>query len=182
MWPCTLCGTRLSDRLNEVTMAIPIIAVGIVTFLTAIIIKGAPPVPTSKATIYKTIEITRLGKGDRMVDLGAGDGRVVIAFAKAGATARGYEINPILVLLARHKIGSADVGDRAKVYWGDFWNKDLSDFDIVNVFGVGHIMEPLAKKLKKELRPGTRVASNIFPIPAWHHKRKIGGIYLYITD
>lgn len=117
-----------------------------------------------------------------MADFGAGDGRVVIAFAKAGATAHGYEVNPILVLLAQYKIRSEGVGDMAKVYWGDFWDKDLSDFNIVNVFGVNHIMEPLAKKLKNELRTGTQVASNIFPIPGWHHRRKIGGVYFYITD
>jgi len=163
-------------------MTAPIIAAVVIALLMATIIKGAPPVPTSRTSIQKIIEHTKVGKNDRVVDLGAGDGRVVIAFAKAGAVVYGYEINPILVLLAQYKIRRAGVSDKAKVNWGDFWDKDLSSFNIVNVFGIGHIMKPLAKKLEKELRPGAKVTSNVFPIPGWREIAKADGVYLYIVE
>lgn len=163
-------------------MIVPTISILVAILLIATVIKGAPPVPTSKNSVNEIIKMTNAGSGDKVIDLGSGDGRVLIAFAKKGASAEGYEINPFLVLLAKYKIKREGVGDLAKVYWGSFWGKDLSEFNIVNVYGVTHIMKRLGKKLDKELTPGSKVVSNIFPIPGWQEAKKVSGVYLYIKS
>ena len=161
-------------------MILSIILLLIATILLVTIIKGAPPVPTSKSSVEEIVNLANIGKGDRIIDLGSGDGRVIIAFAKKGIKTEGYEINPFLVLLTKYKIKKAGVSELAKVHWRDFWGVDLGEFDIINVYGVTRIMEKLNEKLKKELTPGTRVLSNMFQIPGWKEDRKVGRIYLYI--
>ena len=161
-------------------IVIPLIAIAIASLLVAMIIRGAPPVPTSRKSVEKIVELASHAPHETAVDLGAGDGRVVIALASAGMRTEGYEINPLLVFLARYKIKKAGVGGVGQVYWGNFWAKDLSEFGIINVYGATHIMKGLAKKFEKELQPGTFVISNIFPIPGWRYVEKVDSIYLYI--
>ena len=115
-----------------------------------------------------------------MADLGAGDGKIVIAFARSGAEAHGYEINPILVLFGRWKIRRAGLRGRAFMHWQSFWGVDLSGFNVITVFGIGHIMNRLERKLQIELLSGARVASNVFPFPNWPPTDSLDGVLLYI--
>jgi len=140
---------------------------------------GAIYLPTKKDTVKKMIELAEIKPGEKAVDLGAGDGRLVIALAKSGAEAHGYEINPFLVLFAKLNIHRAGLKDKAFIHFKNFWEVNLSDFDIVAVFGISHIMEKLEAKLKKELKVGTRIISNSFSFPGWSASKKDGGVYLY---
>jgi SAM-dependent methyltransferase len=144
---------------------------------------GAPFDPTHKRELKKIVEFSRIKKGDRVVDLGSGNGRVVIEFAKLKDVkeVHGFEINPFLVWISRRKIKELGLEEKAFVHWRNFWNVNLNvyDFDIVTIFQLSFIMEKLEKKFKKELKPKTKVISNTWKFPNWKPKNKEGKVYLY---
>ena len=121
---------------------------------------GALYVPSKDERIKKMIEFLDIKKREKALDIGAGDGRVVVALAKAGAKAEGFEINPLLVKKAQKNIKKAGLEGKAFVYLKKFWKEDFSEYDVVTLYGIGYIMKGLEKKLKKELKQGARVASN----------------------
>lgn len=141
------------------------------------LVRGAPYVPSSDAKIASMVALAGIRPGERAADLGSGDGRVVMAFARAGADAHGFEVNPILVWLSRRKIRVAGLADRAHIHWRSFWRVDGGEFDIIIVFGISHIMRGLERKLKRELKPGARVVSNAFAFPQWPPSRTEDGVY-----
>jgi len=144
------------------------------------IIKGAPFVPTTKKTLAKMIALAEIKPGMKVADLGSGDGRIVIAAAKAGAQAHGFEVSLPLVFWSRFKIKKGKLGEKAFVYWKSFWRADFSSYDIIMLYGLTNIMKPLSKKLKRELKPGTKIVSNCFELPDWEPEKKEGGVYLYV--
>lgn len=144
-----------------------------------ILFLGAFFAPTGKDIAEKMAVVAGIRPGDKAVDLGSGDGRLVIALANAGAEAHGYEINSILVWLSRYKIKKAGLSGRAFVHHKSFWGVDFSQFDIVTVFGINYMMKRLEAKLKKELKPGSRVVSYFFTFPTWQYSKKEDNIYLY---
>lgn len=79
----------------------PLKLFGIVYFFARPIYWGAPYAPSDEDKIQRMLSLARAAKGDRAVDVGSGDGRVVIALAKIGAHATGYEVNPILYLISK---------------------------------------------------------------------------------
>lgn len=156
-----------------------IVFIGAIFTVFPVLFRGAVYLPTRKRTVKKMIELAEIKPGDKAVDLGSGDGRLVIALAEAGAEAHGYEINPVLVFLARRKIRKNDLKGRAFIHFKNFWKEDLSKFDAVTIFGIGFAMEPLKQKLEKELRAGTRVVSNAFNFPGWKPTKKEDTALLY---
>ncbi|MBI3335210.1 MAG: class I SAM-dependent methyltransferase [Candidatus Portnoybacteria bacterium] len=143
---------------------------------------GAPFVPSNRETVKKMIILAGVKPAIKAADLGSGDGRIVIALAKAGAEAHGYEINPLLVWWSRRRIRKEKLRGKAFIHWGSFWRHDLSSFDVITIFGISYIMRGLEKKLKEELKAGARVVSNEFIFPGWLSLKKDGGVYLYEKD
>jgi cyclopropane fatty-acyl-phospholipid synthase-like methyltransferase len=143
-------------------------------------IRGAPYAPIGEEKTKAMLTLLKIKAGEKAVDLGAGDGRIVIKLALGGAEAHGYEINPILVMLAKHKIRKEGLQGKAFIHWTDFWKKDLSSFDIVTVYLTSHIMKAIEKKLQKELKRGARVTVNYFAFPSWKPEKQKDTIYLYL--
>ncbi|OGL72931.1 hypothetical protein A3E39_03440 [Candidatus Uhrbacteria bacterium RIFCSPHIGHO2_12_FULL_60_25] len=152
---------------------------GVDGYLLYFLLRGAPYLPTKKDGVAKMVALARVGHGMKAADLGSGDGRIVIALAKTGAEAHGYEVNPFLVWWSRRKIRAAGVADRAFIHRKSFWSTSFESFDAVTVFGITHIMKRLEKKLRRELRPNARVVSNGFVFPIWTPVTDDGCIYLY---
>jgi len=140
---------------------------------------GAPYVVSKDQKVKALLELAGLVDGKRTIDLGSGDGRIVIAFARAGAEAHGYEINPLLVLRARQNIKKAGLEDRAIIHWKDFWQVSFSTFDVVTVYGIGFMMKRLEKKLKRELRQGSIVLSAHFTFSGWIPTRSLHDTHKY---
>jgi len=140
---------------------------------------GAPFEPTKQRKLRNMIKLAKIKKGEKAVDLGSGDGRIVIALAKAGAEAHGYEINPILVWISRYKIRKARLKGKAFIHLGNFWSVNFKQYDIVMMFQFGTIMKRLGKKLKKELKKGSRVVSYYWKFPNWKPSKKISNVWLY---
>lgn len=139
---------------------------------------GAPFEPTSNRKVKKILKLANVKKGDKAVDLGSGDGRIVIELAKKGAEAHGFEINPILVLISRWKIRKANMKN-AHIHWKSFWKADFSKYNIITLFQFPTIMRSLRDKMKKELKPKARIVSHYWKFPGWKIKKKIDNIYLY---
>ncbi|MCW8965184.1 MAG: class I SAM-dependent methyltransferase, partial [Candidatus Pacearchaeota archaeon] len=116
--------------------------------------------------------------GDKMVDLGSGDGRIVIAFAKKGIEAHGYEINPILVLYSKYKIRKLKLNN-AKIFWKSFWKANLDSYDIIVLFQYKSLMNKIYFKLKKELKKSAKIISYHWKFYNLDIKKKTGDVYLY---
>ena len=145
------------------------------------LIFGAPYATVAPNRIETMIKLLKLKKGDKLVDLGSGDGRIVIAFAKLGIEAHGYEINPVLVAWSRFRIRQLGLHKNAFVHFKSYWLEDLSGFDGVTVYGIAHMMGRLERKLKKELSPGSRIVSNYFQLPGMKATKQENKVSLYIT-
>lgn len=134
-------------------------------FVVVAMVSGAPFVPMPAVAVEKITALMRVVPGEKIADLGSGDGRLVISLAKAGAEAHGYEINPFLVIWSRIKIYRAGVSGKAFIHWGNYWRKDLSGYSGIALYGISHIMAKLEKKLTHDLKPGARVISYVFTFP-----------------
>src|SRR3990167_10270805 len=103
------------------------------------LIFGAPYAPVADNRIRTMIKLLRLKKNDKLVDLGSGDGRIVIAFAKLGIESHGYEINPVLVAISRFRIRRLGLQNKAAIHFKDFWIVDLSEYNLVGLYGIAHM-------------------------------------------
>ena len=129
--------------------------------------KGAPYVRSHDDKIKTMIEVGRIKPGEVVVDLGSGDGSLLIAAARAGATCRGIEINPFLIWRSRRLIRKTECANRITITRENFFAASLGDADIVFVYLWPRTMQQLLEKCTRELKPGARVVSNLFPIPQW---------------
>lgn len=137
---------------------------------------------TSEQKISTIIKLAQIKPGQKAADLGSGDGRILMALAKMGVNATGYEIIPLRAEKSRKKIKEAGLEEKARVYVQDFWQADLSGFDVVIIYGVTRIMGRLQEKLEKESPAGTRIISHHFPFPGWKETKKSDNIYLYVKE
>lgn len=140
---------------------------------------GAPFQPSSDREVKEIMELAKVKKGEKTADLGSGNGKIVIEFAKRGAEAHGFEINPLLIMLSRKRIKNLGLQNNATIHWKNFMKQDFSDFDIITSFQINYIMPDLEKKLMKELKSGSKVISNTWKFPTWKPKKKLGRVYLY---
>lgn len=140
---------------------------------------GGPYAPAAHNRIATMIALTKPKKGEKMVDLGSGDGRIVIEFAKLGIESHGYEINPILVLWSKLKIRQAGVSHKAFIHFKDYWLLDFSKFNIVAFFVSPLVVGRVKNKVKKEMKSGSRAVSNSFKLPGLKHKKEENKVYLY---
>lgn len=128
--------------------------------------KDAIWVPTPTALIEMMLDLAKVTAADRVVDLGSGDGRAVIAAAKRGASARGIEFDANLVAVATANAAKAGVSDKAIFERADMFATDFSDATVVVVF----LLPELNIKLRPtilNMKPGTRVVSNTFEMGGW---------------
>lgn len=140
---------------------------------------GAPYEGTSMKKVKRIIRLARIKKGEKAVDLGSGDGRIVIEMAKKGAEAHGYEVNPILVWISRRKIKNLGLQDRAFIHWKSFWKANLKKYDVITLFQFYTIMKKLEEKLQKEIKKKARVVSYYWKFPDWKIIKRDKNIFLY---
>lgn len=144
--------------------------------------RGAPWFPTSLANVRKMLAMADVQADEVVYDLGSGDGRVLVVAARHfGARAVGIEIDPLRYLWTRGLIAILGLRGQVEVIWGNFFNQDLSQADVVTVYLLQKTNVRLMDKLRRELRPGARVVSNTFIFPGWPlaHKDSKAQIYMY---
>jgi precorrin-6B methylase 2 len=143
------------------------------------IYQGPAFVPSLGRTVAQMVQEAHIRPGMKTVDLGSGDGRVVIAMAKAGSIATGFEINPLLVWYSRYKIRKLGLQNVASIQTSSFWNQNLGEYDVVTVFGIDHVMGRLGEKLSTELKPNAIVISNAFSVPSLQQIKQVGSLLIY---
>jgi cyclopropane fatty-acyl-phospholipid synthase-like methyltransferase len=143
------------------------------------VITGAQFAATSPSKVRKIAAKVKKFAGKKIVDLGSGDGCIVLSLAEAGLEAHGYEINPFLIWYSRKKIKQKGLEKLAYIHRKNYWQENLSDYDVVIIFGVPRRMKMFEKKLQDELKPGALVISNYFQFPNWKCFESNDGIYLY---
>jgi len=124
--------------------------------------------PTPFSVVEAMLKLAHVGPDDVVYDLGSGDGRIPIMAAQlSGARAVGVEIQPGLVSGARRAADEAAVASKVRFVEGDFFGVDLSEATVVTMYLWPSVNDRLEAKLRRELRPGTRIVSYSFPIGTW---------------
>lgn len=125
-----------------------------------------PFVPTPRPIVRRMLDIAQVRPGERVIDLGAGDGRIVISAAtEFGANALGIELHPGRYAIIRNS--AAALKPNLQAVRQNFFNTDLSTADIVTMYLLPSVNEALRKKLERELHSGARVVTHDFSIPDW---------------
>lgn len=154
----TLAAMIIIDVLLVLTFAMFFVFMGL-----PMIFPGAPFIPSfrrkNKNKIQSIIDfVSAIAPGKKMADIGSGDGRVVMEFAKKGFDSTGIEFNPFLVFWSRINIKRLGLKN-AKILRQNFWKADFSNYDVVYIFQLTSVNLLLIDKLKKELKTGAIVIS-----------------------
>ncbi len=139
---------------------------------------GAPYVPTLSPQVEAALDMISLKKGETLLELGCGDGKVMIAAAERGIKVIGYELNPILAIIcwARTRKYKGNV----KVVWGNFWKKKLPPTDAIFVFLLDKYMIKLDKMIIQTYsRQKVKLVSFAFKIPKKKILKESKGLLLY---
>src|SRR5262245_35464623 len=131
-----------------------------------------PYVVTPMEIVERMLRMAEVGPGDSIIDLGSGDGRIVIEAAKRGARGLGVDLDPSLVKLATENARKSGVADRARFETRDIFETDLSGASVVAFYLLPDFNAKLLPRLLK-LKPGTRIVSHDGGIGAWPPDEKL---------
>ena len=141
-------------------------------------------VPSPDSVVDAMLELAHVTAGDIVYDLGSGDGRIPIAAAKRyGAVGVGVEIDATLNREAAHNAKKAGVTDRVRFFTQDLFDADISQATVVTLFLLPRVNQDLIPKLRRELRPGTRIVSHQFDMGAqWppDTAQDVNGLMIYL--
>lgn len=142
-----------------------------------VILFGAPFLPTLRDHVPKALDLIDLQPGQTLLELGSGDGRVLIAAAERGLIVIGYELNPVLVIYSWLRTRKYD--HQVKVVWGNYWRKELPTTDGIFVFLLRPYMHKLDKKIIHDCHKSVKLVSFAFEIPNRKPTKKSNGLFLY---
>lgn len=125
-----------------------------------------PFVATPAEVVDRMLRIADIGTGDYVIDLGSGDGRIVIGAAKRGARALGIDIDPSLVARARENARAAGVADRTEFIAADLFETDLAAASVITMYLLPEVNLKLRPRLLA-LKPGTRLVSHDWNMGDW---------------
>ena len=129
----------------------------------------SPFIASDPVSVGQMIVLADLRDGDTVVDLGSGDGRIVIAAARAHAGIRGWgvDLDEKLVLESNAAAQAQGLAERIRFVRGDVFDADLSQADVIFIWLWPEIMRMLRPKILAEARPGTRVITGIWSLGNW---------------
>jgi precorrin-6B methylase 2 len=131
-----------------------------------------PFITTPDEVVERMLELAGTHRGDLVVDLGSGDGRIVIAAARRfGARGLGIELDARLVERSRDEARRAQVADRVAFVHGDVLVSDISQASVVTVYLLPGLIDRLQPRFLGELEPGTRIVSHAFSMVGWKPDR-----------
>ena len=130
--------------------------------------RDAPYFPTPQSVVDRMLQHAKVGPADFVIDLGSGDGRIVLTAAKKyGARGLGIEIEPQLVSEANYNARRAGVSDRAKFVEQDLFQTDLRPATVLTLYLFRELNIKLAPRILEQLRPGARVVSHDWDLGDW---------------
>jgi SAM-dependent methyltransferase len=132
----------------------------------------APFITTPSEVVERMLRLAGTGASDLVIDLGSGDGRIVIEAArKFGARGLGIELEPTLVEKSRDNALRAGVADRVSFLRGDVLLADISQASVVTVYLLPSLIGRLQPRFLDELKPGSRVVTHAFHMTSWKPDR-----------
>lgn len=146
----------------------------LVLVFSLVVFFGAPYLPTLRGQIQAALGLLDLPKGSTILELGSGDGKVLLVAAEAGYNVVGIEINPVLVVVSL--VRTRRYRSRVKVIWGSFWSVRWPEADGVYVFLVDRFMTKLDRRMQMYKKP---LASVAFRVPGRTAKAQRQGVFLY---
>lgn len=139
-----------------------------------VLLRGAPYLPTLSAQGRAALELLDLEKGQTLLELGSGDGKMLVLAAQSGLNVVGIELNPFLVAVSW--LRTRRYHKQVRIIWGDFWRTPWPRCDGVFVF----LLDPFMPKLEKRMQPLKKpLASVAFKIPGRKASAEKAGVFLY---
>lgn len=139
---------------------------------------GSPSVWSKDEHIKRLLKYVKPGM--KVADMGCGDGRVLVEAVKAGArTGEGWEIEPYVWVKARQNVSRAGLERRIKIHFSDMWGADLSKYDLLFVYQLTRYAPRFAAKCKKEMKKGSLVIANTYPIDGLPLLKRDKELYVY---
>lgn len=143
-----------------------------------VLLVGAPYVPTMNKQVQEGLDLLNLKQGQTMLELGCGDGKVLVAAAQRGIVCVGYELNPILAAISW--LRTRRYGRRVRVVWGDYWRAEWPKADGIYAFILPKYMPKLDTKITQLKHNSVRLVSFAFPIETRQPSKTRQGLYLYV--
>jgi protein-L-isoaspartate O-methyltransferase len=135
--------------------------------------KLAPYLPTPALVVERMLQFAAVKPGEKLYDLGSGDGRIVILAAqKFQADATGVEIDEQLVKESSARIHSLGLDGKARIVQGDLLRQNYAPADVLMVYLLPSANDKLLPILERQLRPGTRIVAHDFPFRGWTAERE----------
>lgn len=158
--------TKTGKVILGVTGALAVVVYGVTgPFIAPALRKYCLPFVPATSRQVKNVFTALEGRSGTLIDIGSGDGRIVIEAAKHGFIAKGVELNPWLVLYSKWKAWRSGVSRTATFTRQDLWKTDLSIYNNIVIFGVGQMMEQLHHKLADEVPQSTHIVACRFRLP-----------------
>ena len=128
---------------------------------------SVPYVPTPQVVVDRMLQMGKITPQDYVIDLGSGDGRIVITAAqKYGARGFGVDLNPVRIKESTENAAKAGVSDRVTFYERNLFETDLSQATVITMYLLPRVNLDLRPKIL-ELKPGTRILSHDFSMDEW---------------
>jgi len=137
-------------------------------------VEEVPYIRTPQAVVDRLLDLAQVGADDFIVDLGSGDGRIVLTAAKArGARGFGVEIDPRLVASSNAAARREGVADRAQFFERDLFDTDLSQATVLTLYLLPEVNLALRPRLLAQLAPGSRVVSHDWDMAEWRADEQV---------
>jgi len=131
-------------------------------------VDAGPYVPSPSSVVADMLTLAEVGPKDFVIDLGSGDGRIVLTAAKVfGARGFGVDINEKLVKEANDAAKQQGIADRASFTIQDLFKTDIRKATVLTMYLLPNTVNMLKDKLLAELSPGTRILSHDYPLSGW---------------
>jgi hypothetical protein len=128
---------------------------------------SVPYVPTPQVVVDRMLQMAKITPQDYVIDLGSGDGRIVITAAKQyGARGFGVDLNPVRIKESVDNAAKAGVSERVSFYQRNLFDTDFSEASVITMYLLPRVNLDLRPKLL-ELKPGTRIVSHDFSMDDW---------------
>ena len=184
--PTLFLGSSISSlgtMFARIVLLLSVLIIGVAVWVLWPIIIGAQWIPTPKDVVRKMLSFADVGPQDTLIDMGSGDGRIILLAAQEfGASAFGIEADPLRVLITRIRIRLKGLEDQVEVIWGNFFKSDLSAASVVTIYQTTEINKKLKQQLEEQLHPGTRVVTYSFIFEGWEPVKVDESTKLYLYE
>lgn len=157
-------------------MAVEYFAIAVILLFSFVLFFGAPYLPTLGKQVNAAIDILKLKKGDRLLELGAGDGTVALVALRRGLKVTAIELNPLLCIVIY--IRTFNHRSNVKIICGNFWTTKWGEYDGIYTFLLDKYMKKLDKRIVQENK-SVNLASFAFKIPGRKIEAEKLGVFLY---